>query len=297
MTRQPPTISVVIPALNAAATLAEQLDALAGQAFSKPWEIVVVDNGSTDDTSAVANAAGCHRLCSLSVVHEPRRGLNVARNTGIRACSAARIAICDADDVVSDGWLAAMFDGLDSTDIVGGAMAYGEVNPPEAAAMRGWSDESAPSSSIGYELGFLEQIIGANVAFRRVVWEATGGFDEAFTHGGDDVDFGWRAQLAGFTVGYRPDAVLHYRARPDRRALYRQYVRDGEGAAHLYSIHRRSGMPRRPYWAAIRTCGWLARHLPVLVRGDLSSQGHFIRVAGKQWGRLKGSVRLHVIFL
>lgn len=291
-----PAATVVIPALNAAATIGAQLEALAAQSFNEPWELIVVDNGSADHTADIARAAAHHPLCEVRLVDEPQRGLNAARNAGVNAAHADIVAICDADDVVDTGWLGALVQGLDDHDMVGGALAFHEINTTETMALRGWTRTTEPVCSIGREFRFLDQVICGNVAFRRTVWETIGGFDEAFSRGGDDVDFSWRAQLAGFTVGARSDAVLHCRARSDRRSMFRQYVRDGEGGAHLYAVYRNRGMPRRRVREAVRTVLWSMRHVHKLKWGTPMEQGHVIRVAGKQWGRIVGSVRHRVVF-
>ena len=132
---------------------------------------------------------------------------------------------------------------------------------------------------------------------RDGVWQAVGGFDEHFGRGGDDVDFGWRVQLAGFDAESCPEAVLSYRARTDRASLFRQYTRDGEGAAHLYRLYRDRGMPPRRPADSLRTIAWVLRRLPLLGRQHPSVQGQVIRVAGKQWGRIKGSVRHRVLYI
>ena len=291
------TASVVIPALNAEETLAEQLAALATQTFSEPWEIVVVNNGSTDRTAEVAAGAATHPQCNLRVIDEPRRGLNVARNTGVREASAALIAICDADDIVSPQWLESLVAALAKDDVICGSLEVRVVNSPETLAWRGWEQLNAPLPSISRELNFLDQVICGNVAFHRHVWSIVGEFDESFAGGGDDVDFGWRVQLSGYTVGACDHAVLHYRARTDRRALFRQYARDGEGSAHLYKRYRAHGMPGRSVAHAVKTCIWLSLRLPTIGHRPLAVQGQLVRAAGKQWGRIRGSVKHHVVYL
>jgi GT2 family glycosyltransferase len=135
------------------------------------------------------------------------------------------------------------------------------------------------------------------VAFDLGVWRATGGFDEQFERGGDDVDFSWRVQLAGFRVACRPDAILHYRGRTSKKSLFHQYIRDGQGAAHLYALHRRNGMPRRSMLTATKSILALAVRLPALPFLEIRDQGHLIRAAGKQAGRVLGSLRHRVVYL
>jgi GT2 family glycosyltransferase len=297
MTNSVPVITVVVPALNAEATIADQLQALALQDFDEPWELVIVDNGSTDRTAEIAGAAPSHSLCLKLTVSEPIRGLNAARNAGIFSARSSRIALCDADDIVEKSWLSAIYDGLNEYDMVGGALSPRQVNSHKTATLRGWDMQGEPMASIGTEFGFLDQVVGASVGFRRSLWQELGGFDESFTRGGDDVDFAWRAQLNGFTLGYCPDALLYYRGRPDRWPLFRQYTRDGEGGAHLYSVYRHHGMPGRPLGRAFRTTISIIGHSYCLVRGSAGEQGKLLRVAGKQFGRIRGSIRHRVMYL
>ena len=292
-----PTVSVVIPALNAAGTIGEQLDALAEQFYDEPWEIIVVDNGSTDGTGEVAQAAERHPRCAIRVVVELRRGLNVARNAGVCAASSELIAICDADDVVSEHWLAVLVDGLSKLDMIGGGMSYSGLNDVETLRLRGWLGLDEPRDSVGREFGFLDQLICGNVAFRRAVWEQVDGFDEEFAQGGDDVDFSWRVQLAGFEVGSDPRAVLHYRGRGSRRQLFQQSVRDGAGGAHLYAMHRFHGMPRRAHLVGVKSILWILLQLPTIPFVGQTRQGHLIRACGKQWGRIRGSLSHRVLYL
>ena len=103
----PPTLSVVIPAHDAAATLPAQLDALLAQQWTEPWEIVVVDNRSTDDTGARRRRATRTAIrASGSSRADARAGVAYCRNVGVGAARADAIAMCDADDVVAPGWVA-----------------------------------------------------------------------------------------------------------------------------------------------------------------------------------------------
>ena len=99
-------LSVVIPARNEAATIVEQLDALAAQEWSGSWEVVVVDNGSTDATPDVVTAYGAREPRVRLVQALERAGLNYARNVGIEATHGRAFALCDADDLVAPGWVA-----------------------------------------------------------------------------------------------------------------------------------------------------------------------------------------------
>src|SRR5690349_18587996 len=103
-----PRLSVVIPCYNSATTLGDQLTALAGQRTRYSWEVLIADNGSRDDTVAVATAFR-NRMPLLRIVDaSSRRGAAYARNAGARAACGAALLFCDADDVMGEGYLEAM---------------------------------------------------------------------------------------------------------------------------------------------------------------------------------------------
>src|SRR3712207_5405247 len=113
-----PSVSVVIVMRNAAATIGEQLEALSRQDYAGPWEVVVADNGSTDDSVAVVRQWE-GRLPGLQIVDASlRRGVSYARNAGVVASSGEVIAFCDADDVAEPDWLRRLVAGLGDADIV-----------------------------------------------------------------------------------------------------------------------------------------------------------------------------------
>jgi glycosyltransferase involved in cell wall biosynthesis len=132
-------LSVVIPVRNEERHLGEQLEALLAQEWDGEWEIIVVDNGSTDGTPGVVEvfAGRSPRIRYLSAVEKADQ--SYAANIGVQASDAAAIAFCDADDVVAEGWLAAMAAGLAQHDVVTGPNLLDRLNPPWLAGSRGWS--------------------------------------------------------------------------------------------------------------------------------------------------------------
>src|SRR5690349_1945599 len=106
--RCPVDLSIVIAARDAAATLGEQLDALATQVWDGTWEVLVVDNGSTDATCAIVRAAARQWPGLRLVEATDGVGPAYARNVGSRSATGRSLAFCDADDVVAPGWVAAM---------------------------------------------------------------------------------------------------------------------------------------------------------------------------------------------
>ena len=101
-------ISVVMPLRNVESTLAEALDALLAQEWSGDWEVVLVNNRSTDSTLAICKVYAVRDERVRVVQAAERDGLAYARQTGFDATTSPMVLICDGDDVVVPGWLAAM---------------------------------------------------------------------------------------------------------------------------------------------------------------------------------------------
>jgi glycosyltransferase involved in cell wall biosynthesis len=133
---RPTLVTVVLPVRNGERHLGRQLAALAGQSYPDPWELLVVDNGSTDGSREVARSfAG--ELPQLRIVDaSSHRGLNYARNIGVDAARGDLLAFCDADDAADPGWLAGLVDAAAGADIAGGVLDGQELNGPVARAWR-----------------------------------------------------------------------------------------------------------------------------------------------------------------
>jgi glycosyltransferase involved in cell wall biosynthesis len=278
-------MSVVIPVRNAATTLDEQLTALAAaDPPAGPVEIVVVDNGSTDASVEVALAhAGALRLRVVDASDRP--GANHARNHGVLSSRHSRILMCDADDMVDRGWLTAMEGAFEAGhDLVGGPIDYMRLNPPEVRAWRG-----ADKAPVGTVLGFLPAAHGANLGFTREVFDRISGFDDAFVYGGDDVEFCWRAQLAGSALHVATDAVVHYRLRASRRAVFAQARAYGSAEAALFRKFGPSGLRPRPLTAHLRDGWWLLSRMPFAL--SPGRRGAWLRRLGEQVGRTEGAMR------
>lgn len=260
-------VSVVVPARNAATTLGLQLRALAAQRGAPAFEVLVVDDASTDGT---ADVAGRHErmLPRLRVVRQQRRGgANAARNRGVDAATGALVLLCDADDRVASGWVAAMVAGLTSAPLVGGRMV--ERRPPP------WRGALTPGR-LPTALEALPYAIGGNLGFRRGVWESVGGFDETFRIGATEVELCWRAQLQGFALAYQPDAVVHYRAKRGLAAL-QQAWRWGRGSARLIERFGPSGVVTR---GAVTRRGATLRSALAVCRQPLPSLAYLAGLTG-----------------
>lgn len=275
------TVSVVIPVLNASEVLPDQLDALTRQTYSGCWEVIVADNGSTDDTFEVA-AAFAARLRSLRVLRaDGRPGPSHARNVGSREAVGDLLLFCDADDVVSPEWVEAMASASNEAAVLAGSGA--EARDPHAIDP---SERRVPAPS---SFRFLPWNRSSNIGVHRGVFEALGGFDEQRLIG-EDVDFCWRAQLAGHELRFVADAFVAYRDRSTLSMAMRRQFRFGRAAAGLYQTFSDNGAPDLSLgWAVGDLLLTILRLPESVVRGDL--RGWLSRVAGS-WGRVVGWVDL-----
>jgi glycosyltransferase involved in cell wall biosynthesis len=302
---RPSRVSVVIPAYNAAATLAEQLEALAAQEYDGDWEVVVADNRSTDGTPDLARRYRDRFKALIVVDGGSRRGHSVPRNAGARAARGDLLAFCDADDVVAPGWLAALANAAIHYDVVGGWL---DARPLNDDATRSWHH---PWPRDRLRSWLLPSAVSANLAiWADVLWDL-GGWSAEYEAGGEDSELSWRAQLAGYRLGFAPDAVVYYRYRTGLRATARQaygigvncerllrdfgFLRDGD---HLDGDNSTLGQSAEGDGSMLdRALGrtvWLATRLPYLA-GSRRLRGLWISVAAEYAGRLSGAARYRVL--
>jgi glycosyltransferase involved in cell wall biosynthesis len=253
-----PFVSVVVPVLNGADTLGACLAALEHQDYPLARrEIVVVDNGSTDETPRILEAHAVRRLV------EDTRGTARARNRGIEASRGEIVAFTDADCLASTGWLRALVTAFDDAGV--GAVA-GEIVPfpPRTAAERyaGRIRHLSPERYLRRPL--FPFAVTANLAVRRAVFAAIGLLDAASPRGGESTDFCTRLlRETGLRLELAPQAVVFHRHRTSSVSLFRQQWGYGRGHAYLYDKYRDSipwGWRERAsvYRDLARTAGSLA---------------------------------------
>jgi GT2 family glycosyltransferase len=290
-----PTLSVVLPCRNGAPTIAVQLEALASQTWDGTWELVVADNGSTDESMRIVEGFR-GRLPSLRVVDASARpGAPAALNEGVRASKGRLVAFVNDDDEVADGWLAAIARGLERYDAVGGRLEYDRLNEPWSIELR-----ERPQEAALLEWGFLDYLpfaAGASLAVRRELHDSIGGFDESMAPAGEDMDYCWRLQQAGASLGFVADAVTHYRLRPSLRAVFRQGLGYGEGHVLAYKKHRSRGLGRAPHPWRRGLRGWLGLASQLPRAGSKLGRARLLWHAGLRLGLLKGSLKHRVVFL
>jgi len=291
MVRPPVELSVVIPALNAADVLGEQLQALTAQGWTEGWEVVVaVDERSTDGTADAVRRYAAGPVPVRIVAAPPGCGPAASRNVGAAASAGTALAFCDADDIVATGWLAAMGDALRTHDFVTGPLELDRLNPSWAVEARG---RSFADRRPVFE-GLFPYASSCNVGLRRELFDRVGGFDPAWSVG-EDLELSLRLWLAGAVLHFEPAAVVHYRYRPTLRSTYHQARAYGRVRPVLAERLREAGRPAPQRVAGLRNWAWLARHLS-LIR-EPAGRARWLWVAGQRLGNLEGSVRARRLYL
>jgi glycosyltransferase involved in cell wall biosynthesis len=210
-----PQVTIITPAYNAEASLGAALDSALHQSMSD-FELIVVDDGSTDTTAAVAESWAA-RDRRVRVIRQPNGGSAIARNTAIHAARGEFLALLDSDDLWMPDFLAnqlAILFEQSHIDIVSANAINlgGEFDgTPYKPVSNGW----APLSLL--ELIEVEDSVCIMSVFRRRVVELTGGFTPS-VRDNEDYDFWLRAACAGCAIAFNARPSGYYRRRPDSKS-------------------------------------------------------------------------------
>ena len=206
-------------------------------------EVIVVDNGSSDDTPARLAAWAADQSFTVCILHEPQAGLARARNRGLAQARGAVIAMTDDDCVLHAGYfdaLAAAFAQVPAPAIVGGRILPGD--PADLPVTIKLEDHPMRLDADAFPGGF---VMGANLAFTRDVVALVGPFDDRFGAGArfvaaEDTDFLFRAKGLGIPVAYDPGFVVdHHHGRRREDAVVALLAGYGFGDGALYAKHIR----------------------------------------------------------
>lgn len=235
-------ISVVIPAFNEESQLGECLASLAAQTIQEAFEVVVVDNNSTDSTREVAEQF-CSQL-NLRVVHEPRQGRGQARHTGFREATGDILVSSDADTIMPSDWLATLVQPLRTSDFVAVA------GPSRLKDGSKWSQRLfgflQPATARAYRVLFGHYWLpGFNFAIQREVYFLAGEFD-ADMDALEDNDLGWRVKQHG-TIYFESESVVAFSGRRFFKGFWR-----GMGEYAVVFIKYYFFKRRRIFWSNIR---------------------------------------------
>lgn len=288
-------VSLVVPTFNRAAYLAKALPSFAEQTLDRSrYEVIVVDNNSSDDTRLVAERFVADAPDARRYVHEPRQGLHHARNRGIHEARGDVVVFGDDDIIADRGWLEALlavFDGDLGVGVVGGRVVpRWDAPPPEW--IYDYGDEKTHMVFAYLDYGPVQRVLthellfGCNFAMRRELCFRVGGsFPDTFPRElrrfsgtGESAMIG-RARTLGARVVYEPRALVEHHADSSRATLsyfierHRRWaiehvfeelraqgrllgtVRVVRNAAHrLRTLPRRCRNKREPTYAAAIEC-------------------------------------------
>jgi glycosyltransferase involved in cell wall biosynthesis len=283
-------LTVILPVRNGAATIAQQLDALMSSEWDGSWEVLIVDNGSTDATPELV-ASYVLRDDRVRVTQAlDHAGLSYARNVGVAHARGRAVAFCDDDDRVDPKWVAAMGEALREHRVVASHMVYETMSGPAAL------DGRADFQSKDVERLFGLPVVNGATGWNRALWLELGGNDESMRTTGEDFDMALRAHLeAGVEPYFAEAAVYHCRRRTGFKATFRQARAYGWSHVELY---RRFGQGRvdrrRELRRALTTWYWLVKAFPTLRRAD--ARTIWAWRAGQRVGRLEGCIRSRTLW-
>jgi GT2 family glycosyltransferase len=215
--RKWPRISVVICSYNGARTIRDCLEKAIYLDYPH-FEVIVVDDGSTDATAAIASG-----YPSVRLIRTPNRGLSNARNTGMHAATGEIVAYLDDDAYPDPHWLHYLALTFLHT-------SHAAAGGPNIAAPAGGIVAECVANAPGNPTHILlsdteaEHLPGCNIAVRKACLQEIGGFDPRYQVAGDDVDVCWRLRQHGWTLGFHAAAVVwHYRRHTLRAYCKQQY--------------------------------------------------------------------------
>lgn len=211
----PPVISVVVPCYNVASQVSPLLDCLSKQEFDLPWEIVFVDNRSTDDTVAVIENYDGELPFNRVVAAPDIAGAGYARNVGVMRCNAAYVAFCDADDEIPHDWVYKMYAAVTEFGFVGCLIEETEFTANKFSGLM--------TDHVGefYDIGFLPYWGAGAMGIRKDIFLEVGGFDKDLRIC-EDMDLCYRVQLSGYPLHADTTNKIFYRARESNWALMKQ---------------------------------------------------------------------------
>jgi len=284
----PPVVSVLIAAHNAANVLSEQLAALSAQAHEFSWEVVVVDHASTDGTAEVARAWS-DRL-PIRVIEAPAGGgAGRARNAGLEVVGGTYLLVCDADDIVEPDWVDQMVRALEHADVVGGPRR------PFAANRRHYTLLGLRPGELMAEVlvggARLLSPSGCNLGLRRSALGSVRFPEDYDRIGGEDIAFCWLLQRAGAVLAPAPQAIVNYRLRSTTGKILQQHFFWGMARGKLLRdfpdvAHARRFVGVVKMWV----CALFELIVPNRTPGRSAASLRLANLAG----RLVGSVRFRV---
>jgi glycosyltransferase involved in cell wall biosynthesis len=287
----PLRVSVIVPTYNGEETIAGLLETLAATEDCG-WELIVVDDGSTDATASVIRELSTKPKQTRLITLTANRGKAAALNLGVAQARFDKLVFLDDDDRPAPGYLRALSNALEGNEFVCSAVRFGELNRPSLVKALFRPDvgyftvplRAARSSGSGFVS--VPVSLGGTLAVRRRTLSRVGGFN-ARAGVCDDVDLCLRLWLLGVVLKTEPEAILDYRLRTGSHGLFSQRLQYGRGWSWMYEAYRLDGMVRPTRLATI------ARIARALIRLLFLSPGSVYKAAIAEAGFAAGLAMGH----
>ena len=255
-------ISIIVATFNRCDSLARLLQSLDSLdlADSVTLEVLIVDNGSTDETRTLLLQKQQQPLkYSLKILCEEQRGKSAALNRGLRNCCGQIICLADDDVVFDSHWIGGLLQSYKAADFAAlqGRVLPGIDGDGNGADPKRISEYNIPMVDYGNEIRDIDGLTGTNMSFKREVYERVGFFDSRLGPGAsgfsEDTEYSMRVRKAGFRIGYAPHAVAYHELSPQRYGReYNRRVQYRKGMSR--SIYRHDSIPFRVIPNLVANC-------------------------------------------
>ncbi|PVX24066.1 MAG: hypothetical protein CW716_10850, partial [Candidatus Bathyarchaeum sp.] len=236
--KQSPAVTVIVPVRNGEQTIQPLLESLQKQDYDRnKVEVIVVDGNSTDKTREIV------KQYPVTLITENRKGLNLARNVGIKHGNGEIIAFTDADCIVPPNWITKIVENFKDPKV---SCVGGSAKAFDSDFVSQYADNSIvrlmPFFRKREELEkvkpFFRHPVGCNMAYRRKVAEEVGYFDENILYGFDEVEFAGRVCKAGYKMVLDPNVSVWHKHRSTLGEFLKQNFQYGKGSGLVLKRNR-----------------------------------------------------------
>lgn len=280
-----PELTVILTAHNRADIVEDTLVSLAEQEWDGEWDIVLVDNDSTDATRTILERWQEEMpVPTRTLAATDGHSAAYARNVGVAASHGTNFVFVDDDDLLAPGWVAAMGEALRAHEFVASRCEYFMLNAADVAAHHTFQTER-----IGRHFG-APVVDGAGSGMRRALWEEVGGNDETMGFA-EDTDLSLRVARTGeVTPHFCAEATCHVRLRSGVRTAWSRGTRRGESEVQLFLRHG-AHFGVAPDHLPMAVGRWLRLTLGIGALRTRPGRVHWVEQVGRRVGRARGSQR------